>query len=454
MQNTGSEPQTRDSAWMAERRIGRQTFWLATISGLQLAGGLAHIFLATRILGVAGYGSLAIVMAISALVHGLVAIPGSDTVTTFATRGVTEGRPEEASAVVRYVTAVSFGLSLIAYVLLGLIALLAADLVAIDGVDPAALLVYALVGVAMAHSSMSNAVLRMADSLGVAALVALASNIVRVGILGIVWRVGGDILAVVAASTAGAAVNGLGLLIAVAVYARRAGIEGVFRSASLHVPRDTARFHGINFGRTAVATLSQQLDTILLAQFIGAAEVGLYRAARHIVDTARQPFRLLRGAVQPVISRLWYAQDGLRLRSIVGRFTLLSVAVAVVGFSVLAVYAEPIALLFLGPEFAGVGALILILIPSGVVTSLAVLGALPLAVGRALPSFVSLLCGLAALAGVVVLLVPQYGAAGGAWARTAAAIVSFLVLLPIIVATLRQSRERQSTSFGPGPDAH
>ena len=424
----------------SDRPVARHTGWLAATAVVELIGGLAYVFFATRILGPSGFGALAVVMATAALVHGMVSIGGSDTVMTFATRCVADGRPGDAAGVVRFVFLMSFGMSLMAYVVVSLIAAVAAELVMVEGTDTAALLWYALVGVVLANNPTAIAVLRLADRLRLRFAVACVGNVVRIGLLGMLWQAGGDVLTVVWASLAGASVSGFGLLVAAAGSATRAGMVRLLASATIHVPRDVRRFHWAAFGRTAVGAMGQNIDTILLAQWLGTSDVGLYRVARQIVDMTRQPFRLLRSAVQPVVSRHWYGGDGRLVRATVMRFMVLSVLVAAVGLSTLALLRDFVAVLLLGSEFSDVGGLILILIPGAFVASLAVLGMLPIVAGRAWPSLLSMSSGLVVSVLAILLLVPMHGVDGGAWARTTLSVVSFLVLLPFIMATLRRSR--------------
>ena len=69
-------------------------------------------------------------------------------------------------------------------------------------------------------------------------------------------------------------------------------------SLSLKVPPDVARFQTGVFGRSTFSALAYNVDTLLVAQFAGAVDVGLYRAARQITDTGHYPFQPLRDGVQ------------------------------------------------------------------------------------------------------------------------------------------------------------
>ena len=63
--------------------------------------------ISARILGPESFGALAVIIATSALVHGLLAVPGGDAITTFVTRAVAEGKPQEASRILRFTMASS-----------------------------------------------------------------------------------------------------------------------------------------------------------------------------------------------------------------------------------------------------------------------------------------------------------------------------------------------------------
>ena len=412
---------------------------MGVVTGVELLGGLAHVFVGARVLGVEGYGVLAIIVAATTLIHGFLSIPGGDTVTTYATRSIAEGRPREATSILHFTMVISLGLSVAAYCLIWVLALTATGLLRIDETHANALILYGLVGVLVATKSESIAVLRLADRVPVSLAVSLANNLTRVSVLIAVWIVGGGLVAVVLASVAGAAVGFAGLTAAAFRYAGKAGMPGFVRSPSLRVPKDVIGFHVGTYGRTLIGAVTQNVDTILVAQFVPTADVGLYRAARQIMDMTRRPFQLIRFGVQPELSRQWYSGQGAALRETLLRFSAYSLVLAVIGYAILALFRDSITTLVLGPEFVGVASLLLILIPGAFVASLAVLGGLPVAVGRVWPSMASSIAALVVSTTAIVLLVPSFAAEGASWARTSSSVVSVLVLVPFVVAIIRRS---------------
>ncbi len=420
----------------SDRCVARQTLWMGTITAVQLLGGLAQVSISARILGPEGYGVLAVIMAVTLLIYGLLAMPGGEAVTAFVTRGVAEGRAGEASSVLRFLLAVSLGLSLIAYALLAVIILMAGGLLGIAPAHLNAALLYGAVGIFLATQTETLATLRLSDRLPLGLAVTVAAFLTRVALLATAWLTGGGLLAVVLAHVAGAAVNGVGMLVAATVSAQRAGMTDLLRSLSLRVPPDMVRFQVGAFGKSAIWVLAHNMDSILLVQFTGAADVGLYRGSRQIAASARYPFLPLKNAVQPEYSRQWYSGRGTALR-----FTLASFALAAAGFGLLAIFHQPVTRLVLGAEFSDAAPLVLIMLAGSFASSsVSALTILPAAVGRVGPSLAGEGAGLVASLAVIVWLVPRYGAEGAAWANTTYFGVFVIVLAPFVISILWQSR--------------
>ena len=428
----------------SDRRVARQTLQMGAITAVQILGGLAQIAISARILGPEGFGVLAVIIAVAFLVHLLLAVPGGEAVTAFVTRAVEEKRPDEASRILRFTMVVSLGLSLIAYAFIAVIVLMASNLLGIEDAHRDIVLMYGVVGIFLATRTESLAVLRLSDRVSLGLAITLAGVLTRVALLGIVWLNGGGLFEVVLAHIAGVAVSGVGMLVAATVSAPRAGIPGFLRSLSLKVPPDVVRFQAGVFGRSTVSALAYNIDTLLIAQFTGAADVGLYRAARQITDTGHYPFQPLKDGVQLQYSKQWYSRQGGALRRTSLLFSLASFALAVVLFGLLAIFHQPIAYFLLGEEFSGVAPLMLIMIFGAfALNSISALTALPAAVGRVWPLLAAEMGGLAVFVALIVWLVPLRGAEGAAWANTTYYGVIALILIPFIISTLRQSRRLQ-----------
>ncbi len=425
---------------VSDRHVVRQTLWLSAITTVELLGGLVQIALSTRILGPEGFGVLAVIIAVTSLIYGVLSIPGGSTVTTFVTREIAEGRLEEASRILRFTLAVSFGLSVITYAAIAALALTTSGLLGIEQAYLDAMLLYGVVGILMATQTEALAVLRLSDQISLGLAVSVVSTLTRVALLLSVWLTEGGLFEVILAQVVWAGVRGGGLLAAMVVSTRQTGMTNLLRLPSIKVRSDVIQFQTATFGRMTLAAVAGSIDSIFVAQLTSIADVGIYRAARQITDAVGSPVRMIVNGVQPEYSRQWYAGQGAALRRTSLRFTLLAFAVSATAFGALALFRDPVIRLFLGEGFSGVASLLLILIPAAVFSSsMAVLGALPLAAGRAWPSLLSILVGLVVSIPFFMWLVPVYGAEGAAWARTTYSWVLALVLIPFSMAILRQS---------------
>ena len=406
----------------------------------QFLASMVQVMLAARILGPEGLGVVAVIIAVASLLHRLVSLPGNEVITTFVTRSVAEGRMEEAAGILRFTFTVSQALSLVSYTLLAAIVLAVSGLLGEAESYGSALLVYGAGGIATATARESTAVLRLADRLQLGFVVALVSAAARTAFLLVAWVAEGGLIMVVSAYVAGDVVTGVGMFFAAAVSERKAGLPGFLRSLSPKVPaREVIAFQIGSFWRSSIEALILHIDVILISHVVNLYQVGLYRAAFQIVDATRHPFRSISAGVQAEYSRQWYGGDMAAVRRISRRFTLSSLAIAIVGYGLLAVTHGPLIRIVLGPGFEEAAFPLLFLLPGALAfAAVAPLYVLPAATGRAVPHLVSSSVALAAMVAAILTLAPEYGAEGAAWANSIGWTVFAAVFLPFIVSVLRR----------------
>ena len=429
----------------SDRRVTRQIFWMGAILGTQTLGGLLQVYLSVSILGVEGFGILAIIIAVTGLVHGLIAISGDDVVTSMANRAVAEGKPDQASSILRFTMVFSIALSLIAYTIVIGLGVYANEFLGIDEANVNAMLLFGVVGILISLKAESMAMLRLSDCVSLGAAVTAASSLTRISFLALAWFTDGGLIEVVWAYTIGAAVNGVGMFILTVITAHRAGITGLFRSLSIRIPPDAFKFQIGDYGKKSIIVFIDNIDYIIISQFVGASGTGLYRIARQLVDIANRPFLLIHSALLTEYSTQWFANKLVRLRRTVFRFTLLTSILGVLIFGLLALLRQPIINIVSGEDFSESSSLVLIMIPGIAMASIAVFTTLPTATGRIFPSFLSTAAGFVAFIASIMWLTPRHGAAGGAWARTIYYLVVTAAILPFVVSILRQTHPAADT---------
>ena len=429
----------------------RQSFWTNANFAVNMVGGMASASLCARILGLKGFGVLAVIAAGTGLIYGLAAIGDTGVVTTFVTRGTVQARSDEAARVFRFALAVALGTALIAYAVIAVFVFTVKGLLNIDQAHAGVVLLYSACGVLTAMNGQLQATLRLADRLQLRFVVILATRATAIGLLTATWLTGGGLTEVVSAHVAASAVSGLGMFASVAVSAPRAGLAGFLRSASIKVPPDVARFQFGALCNSSLTALANHVDVIMLSQFTGAADIGLYNAAKRTTETARPLVGSIAHSSVPEWSRQWYSGQGTELRHAVLRVTILATASAAVLFGTLAVLREPIIRLFLGEEFVDAASLLPIMI-LGTLPVAAAFRMLPQAIGRIWPSMLSGTAGLAFLLPALLWLIPRYGITGAAWAKAIHAMVCLLVIIPFVVLAMRQSRQLPEPAPGKKPE--
>lgn len=424
----------------SDRRVIRQSTWLGAIRGVQLVGSIVQIPIIARLLGPEGYGVLAIFAAITSLLYNFLSIRGGETITTHVTRSVQAGRQEEAAATLRFALATALGLRMISYCLLVVFALTARGFLGVDSAHAVTLIVFGTTGLLLAVYNASLAVLRLADRVSLGLVVVSAGTLTQVAILLVAWVSGGGLFVIVMAYVAGAAVTGVGMFAAAVVSAPKAGLPGFLRSLSIRIPRDVINFHIASFANVTIVSLHQSMDVLLMTELSSIAQVGLYRAARSIIDSARTLFQPIMSGVQVELSRQWYSSERTALRRLVLRSTLLTIALAAAGFGLLAMFHEAVMQIILGSEFSSASQpLLIMIIGSSLAAATSALRILPAAMGRAGPPLIAATSSILISLATILWLVPRLGATGGAWANSIYFVIYTVILVPWAISILRRS---------------
>ena len=437
------------SRWAASGRLERQTKWSVSVTAFDLVRGLAQLAIVLRVLGNEGYGVLAPIYFVTALMQAGLSVLSDQAITTFAARALADGRPKEASLILWSNIKLSFCLGLAAYLGVAVLAFGVPDLISLDAEHRELLLVFGLTALFMANHKDSLAILRLADRYHYSFVVALVTGVLQLGALATIWIVGGSLWLVVLIATGAAAVNGGGMFAAAALSARKMGLSRPPSGASLRtMPKDVANFLRASFWQTKAGALGWQLDVILVAKLGTEAQTGVYAAARRVVDCLDVFARSVGQVIQTEYSRRWFTSTGAGVRPLWKHSTaMLTVsALAICGGVFLF---RDLAATVLSDEFAGAGgATTIAYVLPGAFAYLAATAvlALPAAVGKMWPSFIWQTVALLVQVGAVFLLVPEFGANGAALSRTLFYVALAVVAVPFAISVLRQNRRPKATS--------
>ena len=403
--------------------------------------------LAARMLGLELYGVLALFIGLTGLVGGLLYAPGDELISTYVTRELAAGRKAEAGNVLRFAFLAAIVSRVLGFVVVAALTVFFGPWLGIPEDQRFAMCVYATVLIGGAAQNECLAVLRLADNLAFGFSAGVASALVLLAGLAVAWWIDGGIRFVAFAYAAHAAIWGAGLFLGAVAGARKAHVPPLLRLSSLRIPRDMVSFQAAAFLKASFKAMYLSLDVVLLAQLTTSAQVGAYKAARLIADVAMRPFYAIALALHVEFARHWYAGDRANLRRLAKRFTGASMALATVGFGLLAVFHPWVITVVLGDGYASAAApLLVMIVGSFVLAATMPLHGLPAAAGRGWPNSLASLAALAAQITGVILLAPCFGAYGAAFAYTGYSFVLVAILVVFAIAILY----RTEPSIGDG----
>jgi O-antigen/teichoic acid export membrane protein len=288
-------------------RLGRQAGWLLAanlvVFGLAFAQGLVL----ARSLGPAGFGTLALILAITDVAQQLLSSRVWEAATTYVTRFRSNENHVAAAAIIKLCIAADGCAAMVASGIVFVVAPWLATWFVKDPSAVEALRVYALVPLVMIPVATGRALLRIADRFRWLSLALVAEGVVRLLlVVAVVTTVGGDLQAVVWAYLVAAT---FGATVTLWLIARAWAVLGLapWRSARLSaVPglRSVIRFMVYSNVSGTFRLLSGKADVLLVGWFADPAAVGMYRLARTLADPLVALSDPVYQAVYPEMARL------------------------------------------------------------------------------------------------------------------------------------------------------
>lgn len=407
-------------------RFFRKSAWGIAANGILIGLGIVQVGIVTRMLGVEQYGVYAVITVFPNLVQGFAGFRTWDFVARYCTEALEAGDGVRAGDI-----------ALIGWSVDGAVALLTILIVLIGGrwylhstlgATAALPLVYicALISVANAGLSTSQALLRVFDrfdwlfwhSAGTAAL--------RLGLMTAVYFLHPGLTGVVIAATLTSFVAAASAVLLSLIQGRRYLRFDISRRLWHFVQRharEFASFLGAGYVDASAQVLAANLDTVLLARMGGAAEAGLYRAARLLIANSMNLLTPMIQAILPDLQRSLSLSRGELKRRLIG-LTVSVGAVATLGAATTSVLAPWLLRIVLGAEFAGAATAVRIMIWSvALFGSVFWLSPLMLSLKRPWARTRAMLLSTAVQIGLLFVLVPTHGHVGAAWAWLAMAVV-------------------------------
>ena len=305
------------------RRVLLSTGVLFSSNSLSLALSVVQSILAARLLGPAGFGLLAIVMAYASTVNGLLSFRMGELVVRYGGEFLEKEEKGKTAALVKAAAASEALVSALAFVVVVISAGLASAFIAKTPGSAELFFLYGLGLLANFNTETSRGVLQALDKIKLEGVINLAQSLLTAGMIAAAFVSGGDVLSVLYAYLAGKVVLGLGLFMT-AVYhlTRRLGADW-WRAPLSALPGfgGLARFAVTSNLSATVILIFRESELLWVGYFLTTEAAGFYKAAYAIAGLLAVPANPFILTTYPEINRLVVQKAWPRLREFLRRIT-------------------------------------------------------------------------------------------------------------------------------------
>lgn len=413
-------------------KVLKNAGWSAASTPITIVLGIIQTGMMARILGPEGIGYVVLFAATCAIFEAFLKITSNETTLVYVTKAISSGNNENTDHLIRYCYSLDFMSSFVASSTVALIAIFIPRLLNLQNNIIWLQAFYALTIIFQSTNSVSLALLRITNNFSWSFLQSVTHSILKTSFVAVLFFNKAGLKEVVFLLVVLTLFDGLSLFILANIAIKRNGFN-IFKKfkISFHVPIEIWKFQFLGYGRRITKVIYGYIDVLMIGYLANPVSVGLFRSARQLTDPLDIPTQALISSLTPEYSRLWFNKEKQRLRRLVFRFTLFSLA----GFGVLALiislFSSQIIHIVLGDAFLPSKIPMLILLLAILLsTVMTPLNSMQVATGQAGPSTIAGLATIAVQALLIVLLVPKFNIIGAAWAKVGGVLVSLLIMLP------------------------
>lgn len=314
-------------SWLQDRVLGRVLKNSSYLFASYVIGAVLTI-LTARLLGVASFGVLGTVTVVVANINRLFSFRMGDVVVKYVGEALERGEPRRAAAVVKASFLVEALTSLLAFVVLLVLAPLGARYLAKDSQTAGLFLLYGVSILTSAFSEAATGVLQVTDHYRSQALINLIQTVIVAVLLGLASIYQWDIWPVMAIYLLGKAILGLGpLLVALFWLPRALGADWLRAPFSALPPRREMLRFALNTNLHGTVTMvARDSEVPVVSFFFGPAAAGYYKIALALINMIVQPINPLIATTYPAITRAFTGGHWQRLKTLLARVTVLSAA--------------------------------------------------------------------------------------------------------------------------------
>ena len=429
------------------QRVIRNSGYLFTGSTLSAALSMIQGILAARLLGVESFGVLGIITVFVSVINRLTSFRMAELVVNYVGDFSEKGEKDRAAAAFKTAAAFESGSSVLAFLLIIVLAPLAATYLAHDPSTVGLFLLYGLIVPAHVVAESSTGLLQYLDQFRLLAGIQIAQSVITLVLIVGAFVSGGGLAAVLVAYLVGKVAWSLAITAAALVHAHRAWGSGWWRASFtlIHIRRKEMLRFGVSTNLTGTLTLlSRDSEILWLGALVSPIAAGYYKVSLAILNILLIPVQPLISTTYRELAREIGARAWANVRYLLRSGSIISATYSIPAAMFLVVFGPWVVSLW-GTEFLPQSYITLMILLVGVTfvnifywnrTTLLPLG-LP-----EYPTKVTLVAAVAKVAAILI-LVPRYGAPG-----MAATLSGFFLFtgIALVWKTNRVLRERAAAA--------
>ncbi len=403
------------STWKEDgllRQVVKNSGYLFSSSTLSIPLGAIQSILAARLLGVTSIGVLGIVITLVTNFNRFFSFRMGEPVVKYMGEYMARGEKVRAAAVVKAAALTEVGTSVAAYLLLVLLAPLAARIFTQDPANAPLIYLYGLMLIANLIPETSTAVLQVGGHYRSQAALNLFSSAVTAALIVWAFIVRGNIWFIISAYLIGKVIYGVGMTGYAFFQAHRMLGANWLQAPLKNLPerRGFWKFALSTNMSGTVTLLARDSEELWLGLFLNPTAAGYYKMAKAVVSLLLTPITPLINTTYPEIAKASAQRIMGRLRDLLKKLTFLSGLWTVSTALILAIFGSWLIPFVYGPEFGpSYPAALLLLVGYGIANIFFWNRSLLLSLN--LPNFSLIVTAIAAAIkiGLSFLLVPRYG---------------------------------------------
>lgn len=396
------------------RRIFKNSSYLFSATGIAAAVSMLQSILVGRLLGVAGFGLLGVIIMFTSVVNKFVSFRMSELVIKYVGHYSEIGDQQRAAVVFKAAALAEMFASVLAFLLIWLLAPLAATYLAKDPNLAFLFALYGLIVLANLIAESSTGILQVFDRYRRIASFNLLQSLFTLALIFWAYLAEGGMVQIVLAYLLGKAIGALALTIAALIEAQGHWGRGWWKAPfSLLRPQARELTH-FAFSTNISASLNlvnKDSELLWVSLFRNPVEAGYYKTALSIVNLVQMPVSPLPQTTYPEISREITRGNWKNVRQILRQGSLLAGGFTLAATIILALFGRQlILLLYKDPGFLPAYPALMILLAGFLVANTFFWNRIAL-LGLGLPEFptkVNLILAVLKIIGII-LLVPRFG---------------------------------------------